>query len=137
MQIDPIKRTLKPPGATSHLLTLKCDEALSTFAFKFNLRRYTVGQLEETLSTLKFAQRAKLVKVTATANEEAIGSAVELAAEVVRLRAVIAEGAGEGVREARARASELEAHVTRANRAAAAHAKHSAGAYTRPLFSST
>jgi hypothetical protein len=65
---------------------------------------YAVGQMEETLSTLKFAQRAKLVKVKATANEEAVGSAAELAAEVVRLRAVIAEGAGEGVKQARERA---------------------------------
>ena len=51
------------------------------------------GQLEETLSTLKFAQRAKLVKVKARANEEAEGSVAELAAEVVRLRAIVA-GAG-------------------------------------------
>ena len=66
--------------------------------------------------------------MTATANEEAVGSAAELAAEVVRLRAVIAEGAGEGVKQARARAAELEAHVTRANRVAAAAAKHAAEA---------
>ena len=64
--------------------------------------------------------------MTATANEEAVGSAAELAAEVVRLRAVIAEGAGEGVKQARARAAELEAHVTKANRVAAAAAKHAA-----------
>ena len=51
-------------------------------------------QTEETLSTLKFAQRAKMVKVKATANEEAVGSAAELAAEVVRLRAQL--GALEG-----------------------------------------
>jgi hypothetical protein len=87
-------------------LKLQYDALLSKFAFNLNLRHF--------------------IKVTATANEEAIGSAVELAAEVVRLRAVIAEGAGEGVKAARARAAELEAHVTRANRCAAAAAKHSA-----------
>jgi len=37
--VDPIKPTLKLPG-TKHL-KLKCGELLSTFAFKFNLRRYT------------------------------------------------------------------------------------------------
>ena len=37
MQVDPIRPMLKPPG-TKHL-KLKCDMLLSTFAFKFNLRR--------------------------------------------------------------------------------------------------
>ena len=39
MQVDPIKSTLKPPG-TKHL-KLICYIVLSSFAFKFNLRRYT------------------------------------------------------------------------------------------------
>ena len=39
MQVHPIKPKLKAPGTT--LLTLKCDEPLSTFAFKINLRHYT------------------------------------------------------------------------------------------------
>jgi hypothetical protein len=38
VQVDPIKPKLKLPG-TKHL-KLKCDEPLSNFAFKFNLRRY-------------------------------------------------------------------------------------------------
>ena len=84
------------------------------------------GQLEETLSTLKFAQRAKLVKVKARANEEAEGSVAELAAEVVRLRAIVAGGGGERVDDARARAGDLEAHVARANRVAAAAARDAA-----------
>ena len=46
------------------------------------------------MSTLKFAQRAKLVKVRAVANEEAVGSSEELVAEVSRLRALLAEGGG-------------------------------------------
>ena len=83
-------------------------------------------QTEETLSTLKFAQRAKMVKVKATANEEAVGSAAELAAEVVRLRAQLGalEGGGGsgGGGGGGARARELELHVARANRAAAAAA---------------
>jgi len=38
VQVDPIKPILKPPG-TKHL-KLKCEIMFSTFAFKFNLRRY-------------------------------------------------------------------------------------------------
>jgi hypothetical protein len=36
-----MKPELKPPG-TKHL-KLKCDALLSTFAFKFNLRRYSLA----------------------------------------------------------------------------------------------
>ena len=80
--------------------------------------------VEETMSTLKFAQRAKLVKVRAVANEESVGSANELAAEVGRLRALLAEGGG-GLNDvdARAKIVELEAIMAKANRAAAAAAK--------------
>ena len=39
MQVDPIKPKLKPPG-TKHLKLKKCDALLSSFAFRFNLRRY-------------------------------------------------------------------------------------------------
>jgi len=42
VQVDPIKPTLKPPG--SKRLKLEDEKALSNFAFKFNLRRYTVFQ---------------------------------------------------------------------------------------------
>jgi len=38
VQVDPVKPTLKPPGTKR--LKLKCDTVLSTFGFKFNLRRY-------------------------------------------------------------------------------------------------
>lgn len=81
------------------------------------------GQIEETLSTLKFAQRAKLVKVTACKNEEAVGSVAELAAEVTRLRNILSEGTAEGGNHARLRANDLELHIARANRVAAATAK--------------
>ena len=37
MQVDPIKPKSKAPGTKR--LKLKCDEPLSNFAFKFNLRR--------------------------------------------------------------------------------------------------
>jgi hypothetical protein len=38
VQVDPIKPNLKLPG--TERLKLTCDELLSTFAFKFKLRRY-------------------------------------------------------------------------------------------------
>ena len=86
--------------------------------------------LEETMSTLKFAQRAKLVKVRAVANEEAVGSSEELVAEVSRLRALLAEGGSHGgghafTGDASAKIFELEDMMAKANRAAAAAAKDS------------
>jgi hypothetical protein len=41
VQVDSIKPTLKAPGAKH--LKLKHDEPLTTLAFNFNLRRYTMG----------------------------------------------------------------------------------------------
>ena len=41
MQVDSIKPKLKPPGTKR--LKLKCDTMVSTAAFKFNLRRYTLA----------------------------------------------------------------------------------------------
>ena len=43
MHVDPIKPKLNLPGTKR--LKLKCDELLSTFAFKIKLRRYTKGEL--------------------------------------------------------------------------------------------
>jgi len=40
VQVDPMKPMLKAPG--TNLLTLKHDEPLSIFAFKLDLRHYTV-----------------------------------------------------------------------------------------------
>jgi hypothetical protein len=40
VQVDPIKPTLEPTGTKR--LKLKCDVLLSTAAFKFDLRRYTL-----------------------------------------------------------------------------------------------
>ena len=41
VQVHPMNPKLKLPG-TKHL-KLKCDALLSTYAFKFNLRRYRTG----------------------------------------------------------------------------------------------
>ena len=43
MQVDPIKPVLKAPG--SMLLKLRCDGPLSSVAFNFNLRRYTLTSI--------------------------------------------------------------------------------------------
>ena len=48
MQVDPTKPTLKAPG--TERLKLKSDEPLSNFAFKFNLRRYTLAQRDAQLA---------------------------------------------------------------------------------------
>jgi hypothetical protein len=40
LRVDTIKPTLKPPGI--NLFTLKYDISLSTFAFKLNLRSYSL-----------------------------------------------------------------------------------------------
>ena len=48
MQVDPIKPKLKPPR--SKRLKLKCDEPLSKFAVKFNLRRFTMARLKMVFS---------------------------------------------------------------------------------------
>jgi hypothetical protein len=44
VQVDPIKSKLKPPGTKR--LKLNCDIVLSTSAFKFNLRRYSMDGRE-------------------------------------------------------------------------------------------
>jgi hypothetical protein len=39
VQVDPIKLALKPPGIKR--LKLQCGKLVSSFAFNFNLRRYS------------------------------------------------------------------------------------------------
>lgn len=52
--------------------------------------------LSETISTLKFAQRAKLIKNNAVLNEDTCGTVAALQAEVAKLRSVLSEkNAGE------------------------------------------
>ena len=41
VQVEPIKPMLKAPG--TKCLNLKCDKLLSSFAFNFNLRRYSLA----------------------------------------------------------------------------------------------
>ena len=105
-QVDPIKPTLKPPG--SNLLTPKYEEPLSSFAVKFNLRRYTeadTAKVDHTAATVATAhiESATAVKDAqdgSTAAARALGGAAAAGLEAQR-------------------------------------AALTAGAYTRPLFSST
>ena len=47
VQVDSIKtRVESAPGVCNQRLKLKCDEPLSNFAFKFNLRLYTEATLD-------------------------------------------------------------------------------------------
>jgi hypothetical protein len=50
VQVVPIKPTLKAHGTKR--LNLKYDEVLSSFAFKFNLRRYNPVANQRSLETL-------------------------------------------------------------------------------------
>lgn len=81
--------------------------------------------LEETLSTLKFAQRAKLVRNTATLNELTTGNVAELQEELVHLRAQVAKMAAREAAAAAgaamsARTAQLEALLADAARQSAA-----------------
>jgi len=49
VQVDPIKPTLKAPGYKR--LQLKWNDLLSSFAFKFNLPRYTKDEIQRHLDT--------------------------------------------------------------------------------------
>ena len=69
MQVDPSKPTFKAPGTKR--LKLKCVEPLSKFAFKFNLRRYTLSfyvmldiapQLVTKLQAHREGKKASLVR---------------------------------------------------------------------------
>ena len=57
----------------------------------------SVAALEETLSTLKFAQRAKTVKNTSSVCEETIGSVVALQAELKKVKAELLSLQSEGM----------------------------------------
>jgi len=80
----PIKPTLNVPG--TNLLTLTCDEPLSTVAFKFNLRRYKKAELA--------AQRAVEVEATRRNAEEARKASVRagLDAEAEQRRKAVGPG---------------------------------------------
>ena len=54
MQVDPNKPTLKAPGAMH--LKLRCDGPVSNFAYKFNMRRYTVAGTDDAAWSRTVAQ---------------------------------------------------------------------------------
>ena len=107
MQVDPMKPKLKPPGTKR--LKLKCDILLSTSALKFNLRRHSK------------------VKPWGCKDDRQLQQGVHYYLQKARLfsreRMTLEEVAGMG-------AAPLEDLLDYSSGAAA-------GAYTRPLLSST
>ena len=123
MQVDPIKPMLKAPG--TNLLTLKDDERLSNFAFKFILCRYN--------------------KEVCRARDAAVAEAAAAAAATAKLQDEMEKGAAaaaaKAVAAAAAHVKEKKTMSEEMETAAAAHEQErrrwEAGAYTRPLFGST
>ena len=111
MQVDPIKPKLNPPGTKR--LNLDCDKWLSNIAFNFNLRRYImdIGNMGDALGALR-----------ALGVDETTDSAAAFAASAPKTTTSTAS-AGAAAQAAAA--------------AGAASRPSEAGAYTRPLFSST
>jgi len=72
VQVDPMKPALKAPG--TNRLRLMCDILLSTFAFNFNLRRFSEGDW------------ADLVNITA--------AAAMFGEEMARMGGAVATGRG-------------------------------------------
>ena len=60
MQLDPIKPTLKAPG--SKRLKLHYDASLSTFAFRFNLRRHKAAKFEAMSVKNKIAHNERILQ---------------------------------------------------------------------------
>ena len=61
MQVDPIKPELKAPG--TQRLKLQYDKPLLNFAFKFNLRCYSVGECIVALHRIGNASVIKIVNI--------------------------------------------------------------------------
>jgi hypothetical protein len=93
VQIDPIKHTLTPPETKR--LILKCGEALSDFAFNFNLRRYTVEEPNPRL-TIGSLITFQLYFNSVTSSYTALSSCLTSLGRVVQVdpvkRALIAPG---------------------------------------------
>jgi len=66
VQVDSMKPTLKAPGCKRS--KLRYEELLSTFAFKFNLRRYNLGGFtaDDEASVVKIQAAAKVVRCRLT-----------------------------------------------------------------------
>jgi len=110
VQVDPIQHQLKLPK--TKCLKLKFDYLLSNVAFKFNVRRYKLAELKTSVADDLAAAGAAAATHAQALRSEVTG---EVAAEVTargaaveELRGMISDGMGSA-----------------------------AGAYTRPLLSST
>ena len=74
MQVDPIKPMLKAPKTKR--LRPKCDALLSSFAFKFNLRRYNEDLRSEAESTRSTVSRTVALTGTGSTSSRTIAGAV-------------------------------------------------------------
>jgi hypothetical protein len=77
VQVDPVKFTLKAPGTNPS--TLKYDGPLSTFAFKFNLRRYMEAGLDPAMLATDLAEYLVRKGVPFRETHHISGAAVKLA----------------------------------------------------------
>jgi hypothetical protein len=84
VQVDPVKPKLKLPGIKR--LKLKCHVLLSSFAFKFKLRRYTAVDSVDDVLTSRAADLRPALLVAADAPVHHAGVAVDCAAKVGRCR---------------------------------------------------
>ena len=82
VQVDPVKPKLKLPGIKR--LKLKCHVLLSSFAFKFKLRRYTAVDSVDDVLTSRAADLRPALLVAADAPVHHAGVAVDCAAKVRR-----------------------------------------------------
>ena len=71
MQVDSIKTRVESKAPLFQRLKLKCDERLSKFAFKFNLRRFTKAA----------AKRAEVAASRAFDNMQLTSARAEIAAD--------------------------------------------------------
>jgi hypothetical protein len=119
VQFDPIKPMLKEPGSVG--LKLSCDILLSTAAFKFNLRCYIQGVRMKVAAAMAFRGKgawSEAAPVPVTPGQLSPGP-LSPANVQNRVRALLERGDSSG---------QLSAEQPRLWRA---------GAYTRPLSSST
>jgi len=135
VQVDPIKPMLKAPGTKR--LQLKYDVPLSNFAFKSNLRRYNLcasASAEE--GAAKALQVAAAVVAAAAAPADGSDSAAAAAAAAAAALGPLSEAAIELLGSKDLEGKDLEGPMLEAAAAGGA-AGLLAGAYTRPLLSST
>jgi len=127
VQVDLIKPTLRAPGTKR--LKLQYDGPLSSFAFKFNLRRYTTGAIMHVAKVTRpeflgvgLMKRNVVESEVATAAATAAEKVYVAAAEAATAKAKVIEAAAAAAEEAAAAdkaAADIAAAADTANAARA------------------